>query len=517
MKRREFIRLANTAGAAALLSGSARILGSESAKERASWPGKIKHILVLFVDQQRYDCIGCYGNETVRTPNLDRLAGNGIRFTNAYTPAPVCTPARTSFQTGLWPHKHRLIFNTGDNRFKGGLDDPAPGTRFFSETLAEKGWRCAHVGKWHIGNEGHKPEHHGYDPALPYYPDYGYPANHPHYLDYLKRHGLNGFRVLWERRDPTGYRLYAGLQEGPPEASVPSYLAGQTVDVIKRYAESEKPFFIGCNFWGPHAPYIIPKSHLEMYREVDIPPWPNWNCDLSDKPGVITRYGEYWRTGWFNARDLGEMIGEYYGYITLIDEACGRILKVLEETGTLEETLVVYTADHGSAVGSYRFWDKGFGMYDCITRIPLIISHPSIKPGVSDAFVTLNDLAPTFLDIAGCPAPPMDGESLLPILTGEKDAVRQDYIVTEHHGHQQVFWQRMVRTPSFKYVFNPTSRDEFYDLEKDPWETTNIIDKADREKLAWAKKILLAWMEETGDQPMLRWAYPILARKPVLK
>ena len=514
MKRRDFIKFANTAGAAVFFSENGLIPAKPPTWLGDGQPNKIKNILVLFVDQQRSDCLGCYGNETVKTPNLDRLARHGVRFTNAFTPAPVCTPARTSFQTGLWPHKHRLLFNTGESEDKGGREDPAPEVRFFSETLKANGWNCAHVGKWHVGGEQNKPEHHGYDPRMIYYPGYGYPADHPHYLDYLKHQGVSRFKLLWERRDPTGYRDYSGLQEGPQSASIPAYLAKQTIDAVRRYSKSPRPFFIGCNFWGPHAPYNIPKTYLEMYRGAKIKPWPNWDCDLSDKPGVITRYGEYWRTGWFNETDLGDMIGEYYGYITLIDEECGRILKALEDTGRLEETLILFTADHGSYVGSYRCWDKGFGMYDCITRIPLIISHPSFKPGVSTAFVTLNDLAPTILEAAGCPVHETGGASCLPVLTGQLDSIRENHIITEHHGHQQVFWQRMVRTPEFKYIFNPTSRDEFYDLEKDPWETKNIIAGADKDKLAWAKKSLLAWMEETEDHPLHRWAYPILAEKP---
>jgi len=509
MNRREFMKRAELAGTGALLASGRVSPGAADAQTPGGGLKGIRNILVLFVDQQRQNCLGCYGNDVVQTPNLDRLARNGIRFTNAYTPAPVCTPARTSLQCGLWPHKHGLTFNTGNFRTKGGLNDPRPETRFFSETLKEKGWRNAHVGKWHIGTEPNKPAKRGYE-DLPYYPGYGYPAKHPHYVEYLKKQGVNGFNLLWERRDPTGYRHYAGLQEGPQSASIPAYLASQTVEVLERYAEGDEPFFVSCNFWGPHAPYNITREHLYMYRGKNIEPWPNWDCDLSDKPGVITRYGEYWKTGWFNEKDLSEMIGEYYGYITLIDEEIGRILKTLEDAGKLEETLIVYSADHGSSVGSYRYWDKGFGMYDCITRIPLIVSHPSIKPGVSDAFVTLLDLAPTFLESAGLDVPEnMDGTSLMPILTGREKSVREDFIITEHHGHQMPFWQRMVRTPRFKYVYNPTSRDEFYDLEADPWETKNIIEDAPRGDLRWAREALIEWMEKTGD-PCLIWARPML-------
>ena len=304
---------------------------------------------------------------------------------------------------------------------------------------------------------------------------------------------------------------YAGLQEGPREASIPSYLAHQALEVIDDFHKSEQPFFIGVNFWGPHAPYNIPRDYLHMYRGKDIPVWPNWDCDLRDKPGVITRYGEYWKTGWFNEKDLSDMIGEYYGYITLIDEEIGRIVDALEKSGEFERTLFIFTADHGSSVGSYRYWDKGFGMYDCITRIPLIVSHGSLNPRATDAYVTLMDIMPTILELAGCEKPDnIDGKSLLPVLSGESDSVHGDYIITEHHGHQTVFWQRMVRTSEFKYIYNPMDMDEFYYLDTDPWETVNRIDRADSETLRWCRERLLEWMTDTGDFAH-RWAEPMLS------
>jgi len=504
MNRRTFIQTGQLAGAGALMAQSSALAQSAARKP------EIKNIVMVFVDQQRHDCLGCSGNPVVKTPNIDRLARTGVRFTNAYTPAPVCTPARTSLQTGLLAHKHKLIFNTKNHSPAGGLDDPEPGIQFFGEHLRDSGWQCAHIGKWHIGNEINRPAAHGYD-DLPYYPLYGYPRNHPHYREYLKSQGVDGFNLLRETKDPTGTRPYDGLQEGPQSASIPAYLAQQTTETIRKYADNGKPFFVSCNFWGPHAPYNITRKHYEMYDNADIDVWPNFDCDLSDKPGVITRYGEYWKTGWFTRENLKPLIARYYGYISLIDEEIGRILDTLEETGQLDSTLIVYSADHGSSVGSYRFWDKGFGMYDAITRIPMVASHPSFTPSVSDGFVSLVDLAPTFLDAAGVsPLDRSDGVSLMPVLRGDRPAVRGNYIVTEHHGHQLPFWQRMVRTPTFKYIFNPVDRDEFYDLANDPWETKNVIDSADTEKLAWAKTTLLDWMDETKD-PLLFWARPVLS------
>ena len=513
MDRREFIKRTELIGAGAVLAENQAMAVTSQNSGQNSKPGEIKNILLLFVDQHRQDCLGCYGNPVVRTPNIDRLAKNGIRFNNAYTPAPVCSPARMSLQSSLWPHKHRLIFNTGNARQKGGMDDPNTTIKFFSEFLKEKGWQNAHVGKWHIGTEKNKPPTHGYE-DLPYYPGYGIPSYiyqfkrnpriHKHYLEYLKKQGIDGFKLLKQTREDG--TLFSGLQKGPQSASIPAYLANQTVDVIKRFAQDEKPFFVSCNFWGPHAPYCITEKHYNMYKNADIEPWPNFDCDLSDKPHVIKRYGEYVGTGWFNRDNISRLIGEYYGYISLIDEEIGRILKTLKDSGELEKTLIIYSADHGSSVGSYRMWDKGYGMYDILTRIPMIFSHPSISPAVSDAFVTLLDLAPTFLEAAGCEIPDvMDGASLMSILRGEKKSIREDHIVTEHHGHHCPFWQRMVRTNSGKYVFNYTAIHEFYDLESDPFETKNIIDTVDRKKLKRYEEMLIRWMEESKDT-LQNWA-----------
>ncbi len=507
MDRRSFIKRTQVAGAGMLLGAANAGAQSRSGSGGNGADSEIRNILVLFADQHRQDCLGCYGNPVVQTPNLDRLARNGIRFTNAFTPAPVCTPARTCVETGQWAHKHRLIYN--GNLF-GGLNEPDPNTRFFSVSLKEKSWQLSHIGKWHIGTAKNKPSAYGYDEEV-FYPGYGYPSTHPHYLDYLKTQGVDGFRLIEEIRDPSGLRQYAGLQEGPQSASIPAYLANQTIDTIKRYARNDQPFFIGCNFWGPHAPFNITRKHYEMYTGADIKPWPNFDCDLSDKPGVITRYGEYWKTSWFSEETLPMLIGKGYGYISLIDEEIGRILKTLEEVGELDRTLILYTVDHGSSDGSYRYWDKGFGMYDCITRIPMIASHPSIRTGVSETFVSLIDLAPTFLDLAGCQVPEgTDGLSLLPALRGGSLPGRDEHIVTESFGHQRPFYQRMVRTKHTKYIFNPEDLDEFYDLDADPFETRNIIDLIDNATLRRHREILLEWITDTKD-PLLQWAGPVLS------
>jgi len=281
------------------------------------------------------------------------------------------------------------------------------------------------------------------------------------------------------------------------------------MEVIDRYTDSDNPFFVSTNFWGPHRPYYITEKHYHMYDNTDIEPWPNWNEDLSDNSGVMRKFSKFHRTEWVTPDKLSRIIGKYYGFITLIDEEIGRILDTLKKAGKYEETLIVFTADHGSTVGSHGAWDKGQGMYDCITRIPFIISHPSLKSRVSDAFVSLVDLAPTFLDLAGQPHGDMDGRSLMPILTGDADSVREDYIITESFGLYAPCWMRMVRTPTTKYIFSTVGDDEFYDLANDPWETENILDKIDGKVLKDHIDRMITWMEETRD-PMLRVARRML-------
>ncbi len=474
----------------------------------ASGRPRVRGVLLFLVDQHRADCLGCYGNPVVRTPTIDALAAGGVRFDRAFTPTALCSPARTCIQTGVLAHRHGLVFNSGHwSRTNGGATD-LDATRWpvFASSLNEAGWNLAHLGKWHIG-ETNRPSDFGYEG--PHYPKYGWPAKHPHYLAYLKSLGLEGFKLREEvaSKSPAP-RTYAAVQEGPAEASVPGYLAHQAIDTLNRFAEDEKPFFISCNFWGPHAPFYITEKHYRMYEHAAIEAWPNFRYDMADKPEVLRAYGRYWGIDSLDEKTLVRLVGRYYGYISLIDEMMGRVLAVLKEKGLDDETLVVFTSDHGSTVGSHGLWDKGFGMYDCPQRIPLVLGHPSLRGRsiVSDEYATLMDLAPTFLEAAGF-APPehMDGRSLWPVIDKPEAPRRRDDVICEHFGHQQPFWQRMVRTDRTKYIYNAVERDEFYDLEADPHEMHNLIDKASKQELARMKERLAEWIKETKD-PVRGWS-----------
>lgn len=501
MGRRRFLQNLGTGAAAALLARPGAAAGREAAP--TSDGPRIKNILVLFSDQHRADCLGCYGNPIVQTPHLDRLARDGIRFTQAFTPTATCTPARTSLLTGVWAHQHRLQHVTAYAPFAGGQTafDPERWP-MYAHILREKNFHRAQIGKWHIGSTT-TPADCGFEGI--HYPGYGYPSKHPHYLAYLRRLGVDGYQLseIKQKRFE-----YSGLQAGPDEAGEAAYLAAQTVEKIGAYARSDRPFFISCNFWGPHAPHMLTEKYFRMYNPAQIPPWKNFRCALDDKPEMYRRYGQYWGTEDFTAATLSGLLATYYGYITAVDDAVGRILATLEQSGKLDETLIVYTTDHGSTEGSYGMWDKGFGMFDCTQRIPFILSHASLRGRrlVSDEFVSLLDLAPTFIDCAGGAVPPtMVGKSLLPLVRNPAAPRERDHIIGESFGHQQTFWQRMVRTDTAKYIYNPTSIDEFYNLADDPDETVNLIGRVARTTLDPFKDRLEAWMKATAD-PLLEWS-----------
>lgn len=501
MSRRDFIRQVGAGTTAAL---GAHLLGSEPASAAAPRaPTRFKNVLLLFSDQHRADCLGCYGNPIVRTPHLDQLANDGIRFTQAFTPTATCSPARASLLTGLWAHQHGLQHVPAYASFAGGRSafDTARWP-MYANTLREKNYQRAHIGKWHIGDKT-TPSDCGFEGI--HYPGYGYPSAHPHYLAYLRKLGVDGYNLSQVTRKRFEY---SGLQQGPDEAGEAAYLAAQTVEKIEQYAGSDRPFFISCNFWGPHAPHMLTEKYFRMFEGVSIPAWRNFRCPLDDKPEIYRRYGQYWGTQDFTEEKLSRLLATYFGYIAAVDDAVGRIVAALRKSGAYDDTLIVYSTDHGSTEGSYGMWDKGFGMFDCTQRIPLILSHSSLRGQhcISDEFVTLLDLAPTFIDSAGGEVPSeMAGRSLLPLVRDPSRSRERDHVICESFGHQMTFWQRMVRTDTAKYIFNPTSIDEFYNLTVDPDETTNLIGKVSSATLAPFKDRLAHWMKETGD-PLLEWS-----------
>ena len=490
------------------------------------------NILLMLTDQHRLSAVGAYGETPCRTPHIDRLASQGVLFQTAYTACPVCTPARASIITGQAPHNHGMTLNTEDLGAPVHQLPDAP--HLISRRLESAGYRCGYIGKWHLGSYDRRKLHVPIAPCLPRdvgfegdnFPGHGDGGwNSPQFQSYLRDRRLSAGYLEWpEKADAFRERRAFRLMQGGVEGTVPHYLAGNTIDMIDRFtaAEGDAPFFIWHNFWGPHEPYCPTPEYLEMYRDVEIPPWPNLNAPachtggphrLTLAPAVRRRGGNLPWSDWAAG------IRYYYAFTTMIDDQIGRIVEHLRDRGLLESTVVIFMADHGEALGDHGgTYNKGWTHFEETHRIPLLIRMPdgTGRGCRCDELVSLLDIYPTILDMAGAACaherPPVpkrwpfelphhpDGRSLLPLVRGEKVPWR-DAVVSEFHGLcGNTGIMRTMRCGPYKYGYTLLGRDELYDLEHDPHEMHNLID--DRAHAATAdmlRRRLHRWMEERWD------------------
>ncbi len=453
--------------------GAARAEETPAATQgaRASRP----NILWIGVDQMRFDTPGCNGNRLCRTPNIDRLAGQGVNFTNARTTCCLCSPARASMYTGRFAFRHGMGTNC-DLYHSLARDLPEP-DMLLHRRLAELGYRCGFAGKWHVGARL-GPADYGF--AGMSLPGYGDVKGTPAYEQYLSQAGLS-YGAVKEPifGNPGNKTLLAGKWDGPTASTPSHYLANYTMDMLEQFAGSKDPFLMICQFWGPHSPHLPSPEFAGMHDRAAIEPWVNFIDDYRDKPAGLRRFrSDFYRAlpgDWAGWR---EIVGLYYDYAAMIDAQIGRILDRLERLGLAENTLVVFESDHGDMLGSHGgLFDKGF-MYEEAYRIPLMVRWPGrFRAGrVCDELVYNMDIMPTLLDIAGRPDETLDGRSLLAELEERDSARRRDAIYLEFHGIRSLSSQRaLVTRDGCKYIFNADDFDEVYDLNRDPGERVNLI------------------------------------------
>ena len=466
------------------------------------------NILLILTDQHRLSAVGCYGDTPCRTPHIDALAAAGVRFETAYTSCPVCSPARGTVMTGLYPHAHGICSNV--HNLGSSVHELADRPSLLSRRLQAAGYRCGYTGKWHLGTE--RTDSFGI-PSTPSLPrDVGFEGqNFPghggggfgyaEYQQYLADHG-------WEHRvellDETGQRG-GGTLAGPVESTVPYFLTEHTLGLLDRYRDGGEPFFLWHNFWGPHGPYFATREYVDLYRDVDIPEWPNfrWPARSIAGPHWNKIHPQAETMTWV---DWEAQIRFYYAFTTMIDDQIGRILQHLEATGLAQDTVVIFAADHGETLGSHGgLTDKGFHHFEETHRIPMIARFPDGRWAgrVVDGqrFASLADLYPTILELAGSPVDDgaVHGRSLLGLLDG--DDTGRDQAVTEFHGVNNIsLTQRTLRAGDLKYGYNCSGPDELYDLAVDPAETRNLIDHgAYADAARQLRQRLLAWMEATDD------------------
>lgn len=411
------------------------------------------NILIYQTDDHGQWAAGCYGNTELRTPNMDRLAATGVKMTRAYTPCPVCSPARASFFTGRIPSQHG-IHDHLTNKEHPGLQ----GQTLISELLQAVGYQCALVGKWHQG----KP--HEKQPGFEYWfcsTGAGRPGS--------TGGGHHGPQRFWNQGEILeGYGYQAPL------------LTDHAIDFV-RSRDKNRPFFLYVGYTETHSPFTgHPQRLVDHYR----------GCSFRDIPNEQpAEHHAFVRRGIPQPEKHREDLAQYYAAVTEMDEQIGRMLDELEGAGELENTLIIYTCDHGHMNGHHGLYNKGNStvpqnFLEESIKVPCLFSWKNGLPAgrVLDAMVDHCDLFNTLLDIAGAtPDQQMQrqinspGRSYLPLLKGEPDAAWRDHLFCEYGN------ARMIRTPTHKLIRrypgpNGHFPDEFYDLIVDPRERHNRID-----------------------------------------
>ncbi|NLF39633.1 sulfatase-like hydrolase/transferase [bacterium] len=438
-----------------------------------------RKIVVIMTDTQRTDMLGCYGNAGMITPQLDRLAGQGIRFDRAYTCQPVCGPARAGLFTGTYPHSNGSWANSmalGDN------------VKTVGQRLRDHGLHCAYIGKWHLdGGDyfglGRCPD--GWDPA------YWYDMRR--YLEEMSPEDRKRSRSHTMCHDPA---TTAGFTFG-------HRCSDRAIDFLeKRHGED---FLLVVSYDEPHGPFVCPKKYYDMYKDYAFPKSRNVYDRLKGKPA----HQRAWAGAALDA-DLDALRitrPEYFGCNTFVDDEIGRVVDAIDRHAP--DALVVYTSDHGDLLHSHGMNGKGPAMYDEITRVPFIVRWPGVAPaGTSSAqLVSHIDVVPTIMAAAGLPVPKLlEGRSLLGTFADPGAATNTEVFIEfgryeiDHDGFGGFQPVRCVRDKRYKLVINLLTTDELYDMEKDPGEMKNLIRSGTHESIRNAlHDTLLEWMNRTRD------------------
>lgn len=445
------------------------------------------NILWITTDRHRADALGCMGNSWVRTPNLDAMARDGACFEQAFCQCSICSPSRASFLTGRYPRATRLNRN--------GQAIP-PDERLASRLFADAGYLCGHVGKLHIAPASPEAGHWSERRIDDGYVFFQWSMHH-------NNHEMSPY-ALWLDGQGQEYRAepVAGspyVQYGmPSEFSNVSWIASQVIGFVRGSAKVGKPWFCTMGIEDPHNPFDPPREFLDRYLpELDRIPLPRYTPEeLENKPVYqrIDRDG-VWGSGrgHFAASRMSEhdfrlWRAAYWAQIDHIDAMIGRVLEALQKIGQLDNTLIVFHADHGEMLGDHGINFQGAYFYPEMLRVPLIMRWPRGFAGGMrySGFVELVDVAPTLMEAAGLPAfAGMQGRSLLPVLSGacgeapHRQDVYSEYYqaIPSSYSKSGGAYATAVRTEEYALsVCHNLAAGELYDLRADPGEVRNIWD-----------------------------------------
>lgn len=507
--RRHFLKTTS----AAALGGTALLSERQSSTAQ---PAGQPSVLIIMCDQLNPSCLSGYGGP-VPTPNIDRIASEGVQFGQATCPTPFCSPSRASLVNGLYPHAHGIVANCGA-RQKGITPDDVTTERI----LSESGYATHFYGKWHL-----------IPPAVPYYTDMYRPAEYgkemeerfeqvregdpegymPFYnwaipvdVDPTFRKAVDALGDKWEKERFAGFLTKMGRFTWPLEDHYDVRVANLTVDRLK--AMGQEPFMVTCSFVAPHDPNVAPSPYYEAFspESLELPA----NRDVREElfegqwsRRIIADLGE---------PGLREFLRVYYAMVAMIDDQVGRVLQALEATGQADDTIVIFTADHGDMMGGHGMvWKSTSAFYEEVVRIPLLVRYPrKLEPGQCDVAASLVDMMPTILDLLERPTPEqVQGESLVPYMTGQQDESQfRPYAFSERvsahpEGLREVRpgtkGSFMIRGKGWKYIRYASGQEYLYSLADDPGETRSLADDAGHaDRKAELRAEMDNWLRETG-------------------
>ena len=434
------------------------------------------HILIIMPDQMRADCMSAAGHPQIRTPNLDRVTQEGVRFTEACTVSTLCMPARASFINGLYPHNHHIWNNRGQL--------PAEDETVFHH-LQAAGYRTAHIGKshYHMHRGDHLREHEDYMHARGF--DYVHETTGPwatlHTDSYMTDRWesvglLQAFRDDYRDRQ-SSKGVVVRPSPLPVEEFMDSYVGRRAVEYIESH-DRHQPMALFVGFGGPHEPWDAPGEYATMYDPAQAPPpippgeVPDWLPDFARERvhhGLETN---------MSLEDIAAIRANYYGKITLIDRWVGEILGALERRGWLDETFIILWSDHGEMAGDHGRLHKSI-FFRSALNVPLILRWPGriLSGRTSNALVEIIDVFPTLLE--GLGLPPSErclGRSLWPAV---EDPGRPHRAAVFCEVPTQGIYGTMIRTERHKYAVDEHGRGyQLFDLEADPGECCNLIGHA---------------------------------------
>ncbi|MDD4098882.1 MAG: sulfatase-like hydrolase/transferase [Lentisphaeria bacterium] len=434
-------------------------------------------VVIIQTDEHVWNFLGCMGNQEVKTPNLDRLAGRGMLFQRSYACSGVCVPSRACFHTGRYPIAHGVTCNT---------HALPPRERTMGKIFGQAGYHTGYFGKTHFGRPDQAMTTEGWHSTFLW---------HQPYNDYLRRHQVDAtYPEHQEIRHPEMRYWDIGRSRIPLEHYFEKVITDHAITFIREHRQ--EPFLCYVSHIAPHGPFTPPAPYDRLYdpESLNLETYPD-DC-LDNKPWTFRRWVEQNRK-YINERELRIYLAHLYGLISLVDDQVGRVLDTLQEQGLRQDTMVLFTSDHGDFSSDYGIIGKSWSMDERLLRTPLLVAGPEIAPGAtSDALVENIDVLPTLLDFCSLAIPrQVQGRSFLPVLQGRRREHKDNaFAFNLFHDHEHTVTRAAVIGKRWKWVESSDFPGELYDLQNDPKERTNlaaqpelqaVIAKCQRELLSW--------------------------------